>query len=508
MPIAAGLLAVVVAAIIGRAWLSGTNDPDSIDSVLYFQRIVAGQRLEVTVLTTPKPLLTLLYGAAWSLMHDWRILVWLTAAVNGAAVAFATRLAARLAGPAAGAFIAAALIASPIELTEVTHANSLPWALAGWALAGVAVTASPPRFLLAGVALLLAGMARTETWVICAAVTLALVIRAIPPVRRRLPPGSPSARAVLPVLLAWLAVPVQWVHDYLLTGNPLHTLGVPAAYTRLLLPNLAQIGPLAFLRSLVVRYEAIPIIIALAFVGIGYLGLRRRWSILIPLLALVVGVLGLLGVLAWRAVYVSFRYYEEPGMGLVFAAAIGAGALTQLFLRTVGSPARPAAVISSTLMVLLALALTLPGGAMGQLIQRTGQLQIASQSVESVLPDVRRIVESAKGVPPAAVVRPDGIRTVDIERVPVFVPGPFWGRIAIELGVPLTELGDSGLAFLSAPPDQVLRSGQAIYHDAFLDAPPAIFHALEVTQPASIGNVPVVPIAVRPGAYWLLRVER
>jgi hypothetical protein len=206
-PVAAGLVAVVVVSVVGRAWLAGTNDPDSMNSVLYFQRILGGERLEVTVLTTPKPLLTVLYGASWDLFHDWRTLVWLTIAAHGVGVAASVRLATRLAGVAAGAF-----------------------------------------------------------------------------------------------------------HGGLLTFDP--------------------------------------------------------------------------------------------------------------------------------------------------------------------------------------------------SRVPLFVPGPFLGRIAVELDVELTQLGDNAVAFLSAAPSRVLRPGQEIYHDAVLDAPPATFRALEVIEPTSIGSLRVVPLDVRPGAYWLLRVER
>src|SRR4029077_8446013 len=223
VPVAAGLLAILVVTLVGRAWLSGTNDPDSTNSVVYFQRIVAGERLELTVLTTPNPLLTLLYGASWNLFHDWRVLVWLTIAVHGVAAAGATRLATRLGGFAAGLFIAAGLIVSPTELTEVTHANSLPWALAGWVIAGLAVTSHRPRFGIAGAALLVAGMARTETWLIVAAATAAIALHAfLPVVRDRSQPGTSSFRSAAPVLIAWLALPIQWAHDYLLTGNPFY----------------------------------------------------------------------------------------------------------------------------------------------------------------------------------------------------------------------------------------------------------------------------------------------
>jgi hypothetical protein len=513
-PVAAGLVAVVVVAVVGRAWLAGTNDPDSMNSVLYFQRILAGGRLEVTVLTTPKPLLTLLYGASWDLFHDWRTLVWLTIVAHGVGVAAAARLATRLAGVTAGAFIAAALIASPVELTEVTHANALPWALAGWAVAGVAVTATPRRFGLAGAALLLAGLARTETWLIDATVTMTIAVMAIPMVRARLATSAPLVRSTLPLLLlAWLALPVQWAHDLLLTGDPLYTLGVPAAYTAVMTPGLRPVGPVTFAHAVLLRYAATPVLVALALLGFGYLIARRRWEIALPLATLTLGVLVFLGYLALRAVYVSSRYYEEPALGLLFAASVGAGPLVRTVLRAAAPSRRqplgaPASAAPMAAVALLALLLTLPGSGAGQLMRRTAELQDASKNLERVLPALGQAVQQSAEPSPGPLRSPSGLATFDPSRVPLFVSGPFLGRIAVELEIPLTQLGDNAVAFLSAPPSKVLRPGQEIYHDAVLDAPPATFRALEVTEPTSLGSLRVVPLDVRPGAYWLLRVER
>ena len=97
-----GVIAAAVAFVAIHAWLPGTNDPDSMSSVLYFQRIAAGQHLEVTVLTAPKPLLTLVFGVTWNLVHDWRAIVWETIAIHGIGVALAARLASRIGGLAAG----------------------------------------------------------------------------------------------------------------------------------------------------------------------------------------------------------------------------------------------------------------------------------------------------------------------------------------------------------------------------------------------------------------------
>lgn len=89
--ILAGLVGVIVVALVIRPLDTTTIDPDAAASVLYFQRLVAGQRLEAFVPTTPKPLLTLVDGTTWSLLHDWRALTWETLLAFGVAVILAVR---------------------------------------------------------------------------------------------------------------------------------------------------------------------------------------------------------------------------------------------------------------------------------------------------------------------------------------------------------------------------------------------------------------------------------
>ena len=132
--LAALVAAVLVAAVIDPFGPS-LHDPDAAASVLYFDRIVAGQRLEAFVPTTPKPLLTLLYGASWALTGDWRVLGLWTLVAYVVAVAASTALLRRIGGWPAAAFAAVALVASPTVIVEVAGANSLIWGLAGWAVA-------------------------------------------------------------------------------------------------------------------------------------------------------------------------------------------------------------------------------------------------------------------------------------------------------------------------------------------------------------------------------------
>ena len=148
-PAGLSALVAVIAAVV--LWLviqplaRATADTDAAASVMYFDRIVHGHRLEAFFPTTPKPLLTLVYGLAWSLTHDWHSLAVMTLMVGALGVGLAARLAARLGGIAAAAFVAVGLVAWPTFRLETADANSFVWGLALWLLAGVLITAERPR---------------------------------------------------------------------------------------------------------------------------------------------------------------------------------------------------------------------------------------------------------------------------------------------------------------------------------------------------------------------------
>ena len=94
----AAAVAVLWAILVLDPLAAGTTiDPDASSSVLYFDRIAAFRHLEAFVPTTPKPLLTLIYGVTWEIGRDWRWLTFETIAVFGAAVGLAAALVARLA---------------------------------------------------------------------------------------------------------------------------------------------------------------------------------------------------------------------------------------------------------------------------------------------------------------------------------------------------------------------------------------------------------------------------
>ena len=222
--------------------------------------------------TTPKPLLTLEYGLTWIGTQDWRWLVWLTILVcrrrrrqHGGVVSLVAQArggrSARRAGDgkcrrslaAAAAFVTAALLGSSDLMLEVSRANSLVWALAWWSIAGLAVTEAPIRPRLAGVALLLAGLVRFETFAWRSmrlpsgrggASSHGARIAELASLARRRPSLAGAVRRRGAVSRALCRS--RMLHDWLLTGDPFYWLAVPARYTAIFNPGLAPIDPLAY----------------------------------------------------------------------------------------------------------------------------------------------------------------------------------------------------------------------------------------------------------------------
>lgn len=514
-----------IAAAVG-AWAAigplgaATIDPDASASVLYFERLAAGRQLEAFVPTTPKPALTLLYGVAWTILHDWRALVLLTIAAQAVAVALAcllvgravvawaeggttwtmgaglaarvaTGLPARSALPAAmgaiagGGLIAAALAGSPELLLEVAHANSLVWALAAWFAAGIALTVAQPRYGAAGLALMVGALLRVETWLLIGPAIAAgtwIAWRG----RRRGGRRSPLADPALRLCVASLALPIGVLHDALLTGDPLFSFGVSARYTAIYVPGLRPDGPLEFLGAALPRWGGQPLLLVLALAGIVVaLSTARRW-IAGGILALTLGDLALLAVLAGRGTYVSARYYEVADMALLVAAGIGAGGIVACAAGaivgrrgTAGVPGtrghapgvfgfRAAALAAAALGIGAGLALTWPVAAADR--TTSSRLALVRQASEDVpaIEDVLR-GEPTRSAAGAASAGHGGPFAMDPARAAWLVPSELRSRIAVDLDRPLTEVADSLAAFLASPPAAAVRDGQIVVHDRSAD---------------------------------------
>jgi hypothetical protein len=460
-------------------------DPDEHAAVLYFEHLRGGRRLEELLLSSPKPLLTLVYGVAWTLTHDWRAITALTVAAFALALTALASATARLAGAAAAVAVVLALAASGALVLQTARGNSVIWALAGWAVALDALSRPQRRWGLAAAALLLAALARAESWLLLPPVALLGLIAWRRGERRAL------------LLLVPLAAPLLWLgHDLALTGDPLYSLRIPQRYTDLV-SGRQVVPPADWLARVGRRYGDAPLLAALAVVGVAGLWLRRAWLWLVGLGVVVVGVLGLLGVQAWRGTYVSFRYFDPPDAGVRVLAALGAAwlvaavaALPRRLGRVARSPAAGARAASPAIGLVVASGLALA----------------ACWPVAPADRDVRSTLDSGARSSRGAAMAVRALRP--LVRAPgsvVAVSGPQRQRIALELGVPLPRVRDLFLATLAQPLDQALSGTVAVFHDQEGDRPPDRFGPLAATAPARVGNLQLSPLLVDParGVYVL-----
>jgi len=474
-----------------------TLDPDEHAAVLYFDRLVAGERLEEPLLSSPKPLLTVVHGLAWRAGHDWRLLEALGVAAFALAVVCLARAAGRLGGPPAGAATALAVAGSGPLVLQAARGNSMVFALAGWSVAIDALTrgrgtAEPgrdrgaagsdrdrrptgptgPAWGLAAGALLVAGLARPESWLLlplAAAYGLLAWRRG-------------DRRAVLLVLP--LAAPLLWLaHDWLLTGDPLYAVRVPGRYTDLV-SGRQVVPPADWLALVAHRYAADPLLLALAAAGVVWLVRRRAWLWLVALGATGIGVLTLLGLQAWQGTYISWRYFDPADLAVRLSAAFGAAALaTWAATRLVRGRG---AVAGAVLLVGVACWPLAPGD------------PVVSSTLDR---DTRLSANAATAI---GVLAPVAAEQGTI----VTASGPQRVRVAVELGLPLERVRDLFLAGRAAPLDQALAGSAAVFHDADGDRPTERFAPLSVTVPRRVGKVELVPLRTNPGrGLYVHRVE-
>jgi hypothetical protein len=496
----AWLGAAVLTAMLVRLPGPAVLDPDEHAAALYLDRLAHGERLEEPLLSTPKPLLTVVHGLAWAATHDWRALTALTVAAFALAVVASARAAGRLAGAAAAWAVAVALLGWGGMLLQVARGNSVVWALAGWSVAADALSRRERRWGVAAAALLLAALARTETWLLLppAAAWGALAWRR----------GERGAW----LLLVPLAAPLLWFgHDLLLTGDPLYSVRVPERYTDLV-AGRHPVAPASWLALVGRRYARSPLECALALGGVAWLARRRAWAWLAGLALLGPGLLVLLGVEAARGTYVSWRYFDPADLALRLAAALGAAwlavALTALLARP-GRRARAGGVPSSTDMARgTGVGGAGPARSMVGVVAAAVLAAVACWPLAPADPLVASTVDrdarlSANAAAAVRLLAPVAARPGAV----VAVSGPQRVRVALELGLPLDRVRDLYLATLERPLDQALAGTAAVFHDADGDRPPGRFAPLSVTGPVRVGRVELVPLHADPGrGLYVLRV--
>jgi hypothetical protein len=525
--LAVALGAAVWAAAIVRLAGPAVTDPDGQASVLYLDRMIHGQRLDEPLLSTPKPLMTVTHGLAWMLTHDWRTITLLTIIVFAVAATSLARVAARLAGPPAAVATLVVIAGSGALMLQIARGNSLVWALAGWAVALAALTVPErPNWPVAGTALLLAGLSRTETWLLLPLVALYAVLA-----------WHRGTRQSCWLLLAF-AAPVLWLaHDYLLTGDPMWSSKVPIRYTDLI-SGRHVIPPAAWAADVARRYAAQPALLVIALAGVAALAARRAWLALLSVSALAIAVLTLLGWYAAQGVYISWRYYDPPDLALRLLAALGAAAIAVTATRWLtpgrsadamadrrppasGEPGGPeprrgtgTALREARRRSLVSLAsLRLPRKtSLWTTVAASALAGIAAIAVTWPLAPVDPLVDSTLDrdtrLAANATAAIDALRPFAAADQPIAASGPQRVRVALALDLPLAQVRDLFMGTLHTPVDQVITGTRAVYHDADGDRPIERFTPLTRTTPGPLGPMELRPILTNPeSGLYVLRVD-
>lgn len=499
--IAAGFAAaVMICAWLMRPFDGGPADTDGAAAVLFFDRIVSGQHLEAYVNSTPKPLLTLVYGGLHALTGDWRPGAWVSVLVVAAAIVMAAELVRRVAGLEGAIFAGVALIGSAALLNEATRGHGLPWAFALWLAAGLALSRPVPRYGLAGVFLLLATLVRPETFIFLAVATGALAWRVVRGPRPSRPAGL--------ILIGWLGLVVICAHDLLLTGDPLWwtkvaPLGVAgrrvASVTSVVMLNVRHLREMEWL-------------LVAGTIGAIVLVWRRSWLAFLGLTAMGPLIAVFTVLVASRGLTVLVRYLHPIDLAVILAAAVGVGAMLAAARRSTevrvprmvlgGVPA-----IGAALAVLLAVVLSVPFAPTSAAAR--GSIGVAPSialRLDSVVPILERALLT---IPSRDVLAPGPYAFPQPGNINVFVPLAQANRLAVILHVPVSRLGwlEPDKVDLAAGYPSI---GSLVYIDRALDAKTVTDKTavLRPTVPTIVGDVRVVPIFTDPAAgIWIERIE-
>jgi hypothetical protein len=512
------LLGAAIAVYVGWVTRPGgptTFDPDEHASALYFDRLVHGRRLEQVIFSTPKPLLTLVHGLGWTLFHDWRVGAVLTVVAFAIAVGTFARTAARVSGPVAAVLTVLLFLGWADWSVQVTRGNSVIWVLACWGVAADALVArgrSPaastpapatasdgqagalaaeavrpdappasaatgPRWGIAAVALLLAGLARSETWLLMPL-----------PVLFGLLAWRRGDRRGLLLLLALLAPALWLLHDELLSGSALYSVHIPSAYTDAYLSGRRAVSPEQWVRRILRYYsrdQASILFAACAAFGAVFLLLRRRAAgLVLTAAALFIGVWALLARYAVEGVYISPRYYLLPNVAQRGLAVFGLAVPLDLLPARLGKERRVVRLgVAGLCAVIGALALSFLLRPLTPLNERYRMIREA---------DIRRSQ--------IATVAVQALRPVaDKDGTVLLVPSLIRNRIAVELDLPVTRVRDDLLTVKVRKGqrfDQQLARALPGVDAVVIDARDARYAPLAVSAPTRFGADLLVPLRV------------
>ena len=470
-------------------------DPDEHASALYFDRLVHGRRLEQDVFSTPKPLLTLVHGLGWTLSHDWHVGAALTVVAFAVAVVTFARTAGRVSGPVAAVLTVLLFLGWAEWSLQVARGNSVVWVLACWGVAADALVArgpsgaAGPGWGIAAVALLLAGLARSETWLLFPV-----------PVLFGLLAWRRGERRGLFLLLPLLAPALWLLHDGLLSGSALYSVHTPSAYTDAYPPGRRVIPPGGWVRRFLGSYSrdaaAILLTVSAAF-GAVFLSLRRKaLGLVVATGILFLGVWVLLGRHAADGVYVSPRYFLLPNLALRGLAVFGLAVPLDLLLARLPMPRRVLrAGVAGLCVTVAALALSL------LLWPLTPADDTYRMARENGIRRGRIAVAAVRALGPVA----------NEQGTVLLVPSLLRNRIAVELDLPVTRVRDD---LLTVRVGKGQRFGRQLVRtlpgvDAVVvDARDARYAPLAVSGPTRFGVDVVVPLEIDKSlGLYVVRVD-
>jgi hypothetical protein len=385
-----------------------------------------------------------------------------------------------------------ALIDNASLLTDVGFAAATPYALAAWALAGLALTAARPRHLLAGLALALATLSRVETLIVVGMALLVVGWSSWAPRRWRV--GAVSREAWMVPLVGLLALPIMLVHDQLLAGDPLYWTKVAAVYGAAVSGTLPS--ALDVTATMAGHFWAMGGVVLLAGLGIGSLWRQRRYEMVAGLVALGPGVAAFLVFLAARHMSVPVRYFAAVDVAVILAAGVGIAAIT---LRATGRPVEGEAARSRGLagsMVPIGIAALAAVVLSGFYWQQNPQLR---QTVE----DSRRLALDTDRVEPYLSAAASS-RITSNGKPAILVPVPVQPRVAVDLGRSLLEVGPltaSRIDIAAGKPSP----GQVLFHDRASDGQDPRWADFETTVSKTVGPITIVPVYVdAPRGIWVV----
>ncbi len=486
-----------------RPMTGGPAAFDAASSVLYFERIMAGRHLEAFLNTTPKPLLTLVYGVLHAIDVEWRLVSLSAVLATAIGIVLAGEAARRTAGLAAAAFAVVGLTGSASLVGEASWAYGLGWAFLMWMAAALMLLRPDPLYGIAGTFLAVGALARPETFILLG---LAVVVLAGAHIL-----GRPLPKTAWRIIVGFVAIPVMGLHDVLLTGDPFYWLAVAPHAVEVNGGRARSLAGTVYLG--VTKLWSLNVLVVLATVG-GLIAMRRRqWLVAAGLVGLGPLVILATWVLAIRHIEVVAHYLHAVDLAVILGAAYGVGTVLSAArdrlawsMPALAAPPRVGIAIVAASVIAIASShpyAPLTPGARSSIASQ-GQLDAR---VAQMLPTIRA---NLRPFPPQPAGDPGPLGDPDPTTMTLFVSRHQVSRIAVDLDVPLTAIASfdaSRVDLAHAYPP----AGSLVYIDAKADGAslgPTVA-PLRVTVPTVVDGVRIVPVKVDPAAgYWIVLVTK